>query len=42
MPLSRIANQGLTGPIGGRRNLAYNGAMKVAQRGIERGQTGSS
>ena len=39
MPLSRIANQGLTGPIGGRRNLAYNGAMKVAQRGEQTGQT---
>jgi len=33
MPISRIDNEGLTGPIGGRRNLAYNGAMQVAQRG---------
>ena len=32
MPLSRIANQGLTGPVGGRRNIVINGAMQVAQR----------
>ena len=42
MPLSRIANQGLTGPIGGRRNLVINGAMNVAQRGQQTGQTGNS
>ena len=33
MPISRIDNEGLTGPIGGRRNLIINGAMQVAQRG---------
>jgi len=32
MPLSRVANQGLTGPIGGRRNVIINGAQQVAQR----------
>ena len=32
MPISRIDNEGLTGPIGGRRNLVTNGAMNVAQR----------
>ena len=32
MPISRIDNEGLTGPIGGRRNLIINGAMNVAQR----------
>jgi len=30
------------GQIGGRRNLAYNGAMKISQRGTQTGQTGSS
>lgn len=34
MPLSRIANQGLTGPIGGRRNLLLNGAHNIQQRGV--------
>ena len=28
-----------SGQIGGRRNLAYNGAMKIAQRGTQTGQT---
>ena len=28
--------------IGGRRNLAYNGAMKISQRGTQTGQTGNS
>lgn len=32
MPLSRIDNEGLTGPIGGRRNLLINGAQQVFQR----------
>ena len=32
MPISRIDNEGLTGPIGGRRNVVINGAMQVAQR----------
>ena len=31
-----------SGQIGGRRNLAYNGAMKISQRGTQTGQTGSS
>ncbi len=42
MPLSRIDNEGLTGPIGGRRNLAFNGDMRVNQRGTLTGQTGNS
>lgn len=33
MPISRIDNEGLTGPIGGRRNLCYNGGWTVWQRG---------
>jgi hypothetical protein len=33
MPISRIDNEGLTGPIGGRRNIVINGAMNVCQRG---------
>ena len=37
MPISRIDNEGLTGPIGGRRNLIINGAMQVAQRGTSFG-----
>ena len=31
-----------SGQIGGRRNLAYNGAMKISQRGTQTSQTGSS
>ena len=31
-----------SGQIGGRRNLAYNGAMKISQRGTQTGQTGNS
>ena len=31
-----------SGQIGGRRNLAYNGAMKISQRGTQTGQTGSA
>ena len=42
MPISRIDNEGLTGPIGGRRNLVFNGDMRVNQRGTQTGQTGSS
>tara|TARA_R100001086_G_scaffold245891_3_gene177408 strand:+ start:458 stop:1921 length:1464 start_codon:yes stop_codon:yes gene_type:complete len=29
------------GQIGGRRNLAFNGAMRISQRGTQTGQTGS-
>jgi hypothetical protein len=42
MPISRIDNEGLTGPIGGRRNLIINGAMQVAQRGTSVTSTSSS
>ena len=42
MPISRIDNEGLTGPIGGRRNLAFNGDMRINQRGTLTGQTGNS
>ena len=42
MPLSRIANQGLTGPIGGRRNVIINGAQQVAQRATSTSGIGAS
>jgi hypothetical protein len=42
MPISRIDNEGLTGPIGGRRNLIINGAMQAAQRGTSVTSTSSS
>lgn len=31
-----------SGQIGGRRNLAFNGAMRITQRGTQTGQTGNS
>ena len=42
MSISRIDNEGLTGPIGGRRNLITNGAMQVAQRGTSVASTSAS
>jgi len=42
MPISRIDNEGLTGPIGGRRNIVINGAMQVAQRGTSETSSASS
>tara|TARA_R100000388_G_C7229078_1_gene153531 strand:+ start:255 stop:1352 length:1098 start_codon:yes stop_codon:yes gene_type:complete len=42
MPLSRVANQGLTGPIGGRRNVVTNGLMNVAQRATSATGLGAS
>ena len=42
MPLSRIANQGLTGPVGGRRNIVTNGAMQVAQRATSETSTATT
>ena len=42
MPISRIDNEGLTGPIGGRRNIVINGAMNVCQRGTSTSGLGDS
>ena len=42
MPISRIDNEGLTGPIGGRRNLIINGAMAIDQRNGGSAVTGSN
>ena len=41
MPLSRVANQGLTGPIG-ERNVIINGAQQVAQRATSTSGIGAS
>ena len=42
MPISRIDNEGLTGPIGGRRNLVTNGAITINQRGDQTGVTSTT
>ena len=41
MPISRIDNEGLTGPIGGRRNVIINGAQQVAQRATSKADIGA-
>jgi len=41
MPISRIDNEGLTGPIGGRRNVLINGAQQVAQRATSKADIGA-
>ena len=42
MPISRIDNEGLTGPIGGRRNLIINGAMNICQRATSKSGLGAN
>ena len=42
MSISRIDNEGLTGPIGGRSNLVTNGAITINQRGDQTGVTSTT
>ena len=42
MSISRIDNEGLTGPIGGRSNLVTNGAITINQRGEQTGVTSTT